>query len=101
VFYTVVDDSWRPFQVKIHTWALPVEDDVVLYQEDDVAMWTGFELSDDRTQLLIGIGSSRYSDYRVLDLTVPGAELTTLISRDEKILYEAEPSGWTGPSPIS
>ncbi len=91
VFYTVVDDSWRPFQVKIHTLGTPVEDDVVLYQEDDVAMWTGFELSDDRTQLLIGIGSSEYSEYRVLDLTVPGAELTTLISRDEKILYEAEP----------
>ncbi len=91
VFYTVVDDSWRPFQVKIHTLGTPVEDDVVLYQEDDVAMWTGFELSDDRTQLLIGIGSSEYSEYRVLDLTVPDAGLTTLISRDEKILYEAEP----------
>jgi oligopeptidase B len=91
VFYTVVDDSWRPFQVKVHTLGTPVAEDEVLYQEDDVAMWTGFELSADRTQLLISIGSSEYSEYRVLDLTVPGAELTMLISREEKILYEAEP----------
>ncbi|MBJ2120132.1 S9 family peptidase [Arthrobacter sp. MSA 4-2] len=91
VFYTVVDDSWRPFQVKVHTLGTPVEADEVLYQEDDVAMWTGFDLSADRTQLLISVGSSEYSEYRVLDLTTPGAELTTLISRDERILYEAEP----------
>ncbi|MHA7261816.1 S9 family peptidase [Arthrobacter sp. TMN-37] len=91
VFYTVVDDSWRPFQVKVHTLGTPVEQDEVLYQEDDVAMWTGFELSADRTQLLISIGSSEYSEYRVLDLMTPGAELTTLIPRDERILYEAEP----------
>ncbi len=91
VFYTVVDDSWRPFQVKVHTLGTPVEEDEVLYQEDDVAMWTGFELSADRTQLLISVGSSEYSEYRVLDLMTPGAELTTLISRDERILYEAEP----------
>ncbi|CAA9260469.1 MAG: Protease II [uncultured Arthrobacter sp.] len=91
VFYTVVDDSWRPFQVKVHTLGTPVEEDEVLYQEDDVAMWTGFDLSADRTQLLISVGSSEYSEYRVLDLTTPGAGLTTLISRDERILYEAEP----------
>ncbi|WP_159800764.1 S9 family peptidase [Arthrobacter zhaoguopingii] len=91
VFYTVVDDSWRPFQVKVHTLGTPVEEDEVLYQEDDVAMWTGFELSADRTQLLISVGSSEYSEYRVLDLMTPGAELTPLISRDERILYEAEP----------
>ncbi|WP_422390568.1 S9 family peptidase [Arthrobacter sp. N1] len=91
VYYTVVDDSWRPYQVRSHTLGTPVTDDDVVYQEDDVAMWTGFEVSADRTQLLISIGCSEYSEYRVLDLARPDTGLTTLISRDERILYDAEP----------
>ncbi|GAA1124223.1 S9 family peptidase [Arthrobacter flavus] len=91
VFYTVVDDSWRPYQVRSHTLGAPVEQDSVVYQEDDVAMWTGFDLSADRTQLLIGIGCSEFSEYRVLDLTNQSAGLLTLIPRSEKVLYEADP----------
>ena len=91
VFYTVVDDSWRPYQVKAHTLGTPVEDDVVIYQEDDVAMWTGFDLSADRRQLLIGISTSEYSEYRVLDFDDPTGTVHTLIPRSEGILYEAEP----------
>ncbi|MHA7240113.1 S9 family peptidase [Arthrobacter sp. TMS1-12-1] len=91
VYYTVVDDSWRPYQVRVHTLGTPVEDDVVVFQEDDVALWTGFEVSADRTQLLISIGCSEYSEYRVLDLAAPERGLTTLLSRDERILYDAEP----------
>ena len=91
VFYTVVDDSWRPYQIKAHTLGTPVEDDVVIYQEDDVAMWTGFDLSADRQQLLIGISNSEYSEYRVLDFEDPAGEVRTLIPRSERILYEAEP----------
>lgn len=90
-FYTVVDDSWRPYQVKSHRLGTSVDEDVLVYQEDDVAMWTGFDLSADRTQLLIGIGCSEYSEYRVLDLRNQDAGLTTLIPRSERVLYEAEP----------
>ncbi|MDK1326818.1 S9 family peptidase [Arthrobacter sp. zg-Y1143] len=91
VFYTVVDDSWRPYQIKAHTLGTPVEDDVVIYQEDDIAMWTGFDLSADRRQLLIGISSSEYSEYRVLDFADPTDTVRTLIPRSAHILYEAEP----------
>ncbi len=91
VFYTVVDDSWRPYQVKSHRLGTAVEQDELVYQEDDVAMWTGFDLSADRTQLLIGIGCSEYSEYRVLDLENQDAGLVTLIPRSERVLYEAEP----------
>lgn len=91
VFYTVVDDSWRPYQVKSHRLGTAVGQDALVYQEDDVAMWTGFDLSADRTQLLIGIGCSEYSEYRVLDLENQDAGLTTLIPRSDRVLYEPEP----------
>ena len=91
VFYTVVDDSWRPYRILAHVLGTPVEEDTVIHQEDDVAMWTGFDLSADRKQLLIGISNSEYSEFRVLDFDDPAGQVRTLIPRSERILYEAEP----------
>lgn len=97
IFYTVVDDAWRPYQVKSHVLGTPVTDDEVIYQEDDAAMWLGFELSSDRRHLVLGIGCSEYSETRLLRFDDPTATLTTVISRDERVLYEAEPFLLTGP----
>ncbi|MDQ0849072.1 oligopeptidase B [Arthrobacter sp. B3I9] len=91
IFYTVVDDSWRPYQVKSHVLGTPVADDEVLYQEDDVAMWLGFELSADRRHLVLSIGCSEFSETRLLRFDAPEGGLSTVISRAERILYEAEP----------
>jgi oligopeptidase B len=91
IFYTVVDDSWRPYQVKSHVLGTPVAEDEVIYQEDDVAMWLGFELSADRRHLVLSIGCSEFSETRLLRFDAPDAGLSTVISRDERILYEAEP----------
>src|SRR6478609_9880258 len=91
LFYTVVDESWRPYQVKAHVLGTPVSDDVVVYQEDDAAMWLGFELSADRRYLVLGIGCSEYSETRLLRFDAPAGTVTTVISRNERVLYEAEP----------
>ncbi|EMY34573.1 protease 2 [Arthrobacter crystallopoietes BAB-32] len=91
VFYTVVDDSWRPYQIKSHTLGTQVADDVVIYQEDDPAMWTGFDLSADRRHLVVSIGCSEYSETRLLDFDNPDAGLQVLVPRSERILYDAEP----------
>ncbi|GAB2736712.1 S9 family peptidase [Arthrobacter bambusae] len=91
IFYTVVDDSWRPYQVKSHVLGTPVSEDEVIYQEDDVAMWLGFELSSDRRYLVLSIGCSEFSETRLLRFDDYDAGLSTVISRDERILYEAEP----------
>lgn len=91
VFYTVVDDSWRPYQVKAHILGTPVDEDAIMYQEDDAAMWLGFELSADRRHLVLSIGCSEYSETRLLRFDDYDAGLTTVVSRNERVLYEAEP----------
>jgi oligopeptidase B len=91
IFYTVVDDAWRPYQVKSHVLGAPVAEDEVIYQEDDVAMWLGFELSADRRHLVLSIGCSEFSETRLLRFDALDAGLSTVISREERILYEAEP----------
>jgi oligopeptidase B len=91
LFYMVADDSWRPYQVKTHVLGTPVSSDAVIYQEDDVAMWTGFDLSADRRHLMISIGCSEFSETRLLDFAAPEKGLQTLIPRSAEILYDAEP----------
>ena len=91
IFYTVVDDSWRPYQVKAHILGTPVDQDAIIYQEDDAAMWLGFELSADRRHLVLSIGCSEYSETRLLRFDDYDAGLTSVVSRNERVLYEAEP----------
>ncbi|MDP9885605.1 oligopeptidase B [Sinomonas atrocyanea] len=91
LFYMVADDSWRPYQVRVHVLGTPPEQDTVLYQEDDVAQWTGIDLSSDRRWLLVGIGNSEYSETRILDLADPDAGLRLVLGRQERILHTAEP----------
>ncbi|MGY3564520.1 S9 family peptidase [Sinomonas sp. RB5] len=91
LFYMVADDSWRPYQVRVHVLGTPPEQDTVLYQEDDVAQWTGIDLSSDRRWLLVGIGNSEYSETRILDLADPDAALRLVLGREERILHSAEP----------
>jgi oligopeptidase B len=91
LFYMVADESWRPYQVRVHVLGTPVEQDEVVYQEDDVAQWTGIDLSADRRWLLVGIGNSEYSETRMLDLADPGARLRLVLDRSERILHTAEP----------
>ncbi|MFD1212220.1 S9 family peptidase [Arthrobacter sp. GCM10027362] len=91
VFYTVVDETWRPYQVKAHVLGTAVADDAVIHQEDDPVMWTGFDLSADRRHLVVSISCSEYSETRLLDFADQGAGLRTLVPRTERILYDAEP----------
>lgn len=91
LFYTVVDETWRPHQVRSHTLGTPVDEDELVYQEDDPGMWLGFELSAERTHLVVASSCSEYSEVRLLDFADPGAGLRTVIPRNARILYEAEP----------
>ncbi|WP_136610891.1 S9 family peptidase [Sinomonas albida] len=90
LYYVVADESWRPYQIRVHELGTPVEQDTVLYEEDDVAQWTAIELSADRRWLLVSIGNSEYSETRYLDLEAPGAQLGVLLGREERILHAAE-----------
>ncbi|ALE07186.1 protease 2 [Arthrobacter sp. ERGS1:01] len=96
LYYMLADDSWRPYQVKTHVLGMPVSEDAVIYQEDDVAMWTGIGLTADRRQLAVSVGCSEFSETRLLDFAAPEKGLQVLIPRGEHILYDAEPFLWEG-----
>ena len=62
VFYTRLDDSWRPFQVWRHEVGTPAEADVLVFQEDDARFWTG--LGSSRDDRFVVIAQRVQADHR-------------------------------------
>lgn len=91
IFYTVVDDSWRPHQIKSHTLGQDPAQDAVVLQEDDPGMWMGFELSPDRRELMISIGNSEFAETHTLDLIDPLAAPRLLLGREAHLLHGMDP----------
>ncbi|WBL20489.1 S9 family peptidase [Citricoccus sp. NR2] len=88
IFYMVPDDTWRPYQL----WTLNLGgESELLHQEDDPGFWTGFDLSAERDQLVIGSGNSEVAETWILDLTDPTARPERLVSREHQMLHSIDP----------
>ncbi len=93
VYYTRVDESWRPYQVWRHEVGSSPERDLLIYQEDDEAFWMGLGVSRDDRTLVIAVASKTSSEVRLLDLTDPGAVPTLVAARRPGLEYDVEPAG--------
>ena len=91
VYYTVVDDTWRPHQIKVHVLGTDPANDAVVFAEDDPGMWLGFDTSADDDELLIVAANSEYGETWSLDLTAPDAAPRLLVSRELRLLHGVDP----------
>lgn len=97
VFYTMVDDAWRPFEVRRHRVGSPLAEDVVVAREDDERFWLSLDLSTDRRYLLVQRGSKTTSEVSVLDLAEPTGEPQLVAPRRDGVEYEVDHvPGWDG-----
>ncbi len=90
LFYTVVDETWRPHQIKVHTLGTDPAADTVLFQEDDSSMWLDFGLTEQRDELLISVGNSEYSESWGYLLSDADAEPVKFIDRKEQLLHSVD-----------
>jgi oligopeptidase B len=93
VFFTRLDDSWRPYQVWRHEVGGPAQDDVLVFQEDDERFWTGLGSSRDDRFLIIASGSKLTTEVRLLDAAHPLEEPRVVAPRREGVEYDVEPAG--------
>jgi oligopeptidase B len=93
VFYTRLDDSWRPFQVWRHEVGTPAEGDVLVFEEDDARFWTGLGSSRDDRYILIASGSKLTTEVRLLDAATPLQAPRVVAPRREGVEYDVEPAG--------
>ena len=93
LFYTRVDDAWRPFQVWRHAVGTPADQDVLVFQEDDERFWMGVGSSRDDRHVVIGLGSKNTSEFRILEADDPTGEFRVVAPRQEGLEYDVEPAG--------
>jgi len=67
LFYTTVDDAWRPYRIWRHMLGTPASQDVIVYQEDDARFGVGVDLSRSERYLMITAASKLTSEVRLLD----------------------------------
>lgn len=93
VFYTRVDETWRPHQVWRHEVGTAVDGDVLVHQEDDERFWMGVGSSRDDRWIMIGLGSKTTSEVRILDAADPTGDFRVVAPRREGVEYDVEPAG--------
>ncbi len=55
-FYVVVDEQWRPCQVKRHLLGKPVATDALVYEEQDTGFFVGVSLTSSKDYVVISTG---------------------------------------------
>lgn len=93
IFYTRVDEAWRPYQVWRHEVGAEAHTDVLVYQEDDERFWMGVGTSRDDRHVIIGLGSKNTSEFRLLSAEDPLGEFRVVAPREEGVEYDVEPAG--------
>ncbi|HEY9338989.1 MAG TPA: oligopeptidase B, partial [Kribbella sp.] len=91
IFYTKVDDAWRPYQVWRH--ALGATDDVLVMEEPDERFWVGVDLTRNEQAIMIALGSKLTSEVWLLDAHNPAGEPVVVAPRREGVEYDVEHAG--------
>lgn len=90
VFYSTVDESWRPDTVWRHEVGTPTADDVSVFHEPDDGYWVGAGRSRSKRWLVIEASSSITSEARVLDAADPTGEFTVVWPREHGVEYDLD-----------
>ncbi|MDV3129380.1 S9 family peptidase [Mycobacterium sp. 21AC1] len=89
IYYTTVDDAWRPDTVWRHRLAAGLPSEKV-YHEADERFWVGVGRSRSDKYLFIAAGSAVTSDIRYADANDPHAPFTTVWERRDLVEYSVE-----------
>ncbi|WP_166906550.1 S9 family peptidase [Mycobacterium sp. DL440] len=89
LYYTTVDDAWRPDTVWRHRLASGLSAEKV-YHEPDERFWVAIGRSRSDRYLFVASGSAVTTDVRYVDANDPTAELTTVWERRDLVEYSVE-----------
>jgi oligopeptidase B len=78
-FYTLVNEQWRPFQVRFHKLGTPTAQDPIIYEEKDPGFRVGVGLTQSRRYILIQAGDHVTTEVYFIPATSP-LEAPKLIS---------------------
>jgi oligopeptidase B len=89
IYYTTVDDAWRPDTVWRHRLG-GSEPDEKVYHEPDERFWLGVGRTRSDAYVMIAAGSSITTEVFVADAHDPAAEFRSVLPRREGVEYSVE-----------
>ena len=91
--YTVVDENWRPWQVRLHVIGEPAQQDTVVYEETEPGFFIGVRATSSREYVVISTGDHVTSEVHLLPASDPGAEPTLVSPRRTGHEYSVDHQG--------
>ena len=90
LFYTTVDDAWRPDKVWRHRLGTDPAEDVVVHHEEDERFWVSVGRTRSDRFLMIGCGSKTTTEYHLLAADDPTGEFRVVAPRRHGVEYGVE-----------
>ena len=88
--YGPANENWRTLEAKLHVIGTPVEDDVVLYAEEDESFSVGTGLSAQEDYLIIATGDNETSEVRFVSASDPTGEQVLVKERSKGVEYSVD-----------
>ena len=92
VFYTVIDDNHRPWQVRRHRVGVSGEDSVV-YEESDPGFFVGIGKSESGRFVVVSAHDHTTSEVRLIEADAPEGEPRLVAPRDPGVEYDVAHHG--------
>lgn len=89
LYYTVMDEEHRPYQLYAHTLGSKQADDVLLYTEDDALFWMGVGRSSSDKFIFLSTESKETSEHYFIDIAGSGA-LQCVRPRESGVRYSLD-----------
>jgi oligopeptidase B len=90
LFYTTVDDAWRPYRVWRHVLGTPAADDVVVFEEADERFWVSVGLTRSERFIVISSASKLTSEVWLADASAPVEDCRVVAPRRDGVEYSVE-----------
>ena len=90
LFYTTVNDAWRPDKVWRHELGTDASADVMVYEETDEKFGVGIHRTTSDRYLLLGAASKITSEIRLLEADAPTGDFRVVVPRVEGIEYDVD-----------
>jgi oligopeptidase B len=93
LFYTTVDEAWRPNRIWRHVVGTPTASDQIVYEETDERYWVGVSLSRSEKFIIIDLHSKLTSEVHVIPADVPASAPQVVRPRRQGVEYSVEHHG--------
>jgi oligopeptidase B len=93
IFYTTVDDAWRPDRAWRHVIGTPVSQDVTVFAEADERFWVRLGLTRSERYVVIRSGSVLTSEVWLIDAADPAGEPRLVTERRAGLDYRVDHQG--------